>query len=223
MFAASSTVEAVEEIAKVFEQENSIHIEINLAASSTLAQQISAGADADIFISANQQWADYLQKKNLIERQENILQNRLVLISPANAKESIHQVTDLLSPGIKTIAMGETETVPVGMYAKKVLVQMNLWDKIRTKVISGSDARQVLFYVERGETDCGIVYKTDAMHSKKVHSADIELPADIAYPFAIIKKEQVTPEAISFYEFLLSSKSKELFEKHGFIFRREIQ
>ena len=220
LFAAASTIDIMNEVISSFEKETNVKILTNYASSSTLAQQISQGAEADIFLSANLKWVDFLEQKGMIDKRINLLGNKLVAVLPANSSITIGQVTDLLQDSIKNIAMGEPESVPAGIYAKQAFTALQLWQPVKKKMISGIDVRQVLVYVEREEVQAGIVYKTDALQSRKVKVAlefSTDLTGKIVYPLALIKREHPSDQALAFYQYLNASKMKELYKKFGFI------
>lgn len=175
VFAAASTTNALNEIKAQFTKDTGIAVETSYALSSTLAQQVVHGAKADLFISADTKWADYLARENQIVRQQDLLGNRLVIVVPSDSKVDAKRLDDLLGAGIKHLALGETQSVPAGIYARQALTKLGLWDRIKDKVVAASDVRQALTYVETGAAEAGIVYATDAAISKKVKVA-AEIP-----------------------------------------------
>ena len=178
VFAAASTTDALNEIKAQFTKDSGIAVETSYAASSALAQQIVNGAEADLFISADTKWADYLANKDFVVRQQNLLGNRLVIVVPGNSKLDIKKPADLLAAGIEHLALGEPESVPAGRYAKQALTRLGLWDHLKDKVVSAEDVRHALTYVETAAAEAGIVYATDAAISKKVKIA-VELPENV--------------------------------------------
>jgi len=118
VFAAVSTTNALNEIKAQFTKDTGAAVETSFAASSTLAQQVINGAEADLFISADTMWADYLAKKDLVGRQQDLLGNRLVIVVPADSKIEVNKPEDLLAASIKHLALGEPQSVPAGIYAK---------------------------------------------------------------------------------------------------------
>lgn len=199
-----------------------VRFEFNFAASSILAKQIAYGAAADIFVSARPDWVDYLEKKDLIEagNRFEFLSNKLVIIIPKTSRLGISTVRDLLNPAIERIALADWSNVPAGIYAMEALHRDGIWKAVEPKCIPALDVRAALTYVERGEVDCGIVYRTDAMLSEKVKIA-LQLPESIQpkirYSVAIIGQENQAL-ARSFVRFLMSDAAKGIFEKYGFIF-----
>ena len=190
MFAAASTTNALDEIKAQFTKDTGVAVETNYAASSTLAQQIVHGAEADLFISADTKWADYLAKKDQVVRQQDLLGNRLVIVVPADSQIAVKKPADLLAAGIEHLALGEPQSVPAGIYAKQALTKLGLWDQLKAKVVSAEDVRHALAYVETGAAEAGIVYATDAAISKKVKvAAEIpeKLTGPVRYPLVLLK------------------------------------
>ncbi|MEE8160352.1 MAG: molybdate ABC transporter substrate-binding protein [Acidobacteriota bacterium] len=216
-FAAASTTDAVREITNRFEAETQIPVRLNLAASSTLAQQILAGAGADLFLSANTRWVDVLVRKGLVEKRRNLLGNQLVIIVPAGASTPIQAVRNLLDSEISRFSIADPEGVPAGIYAKQALLRLGLWQSLEPKVVRGFDVRQVLFFVEQGEAQAGIVYATDAAISEAVRPV-LELEPDlsepICYPLVLMKSSR--REAVRLFEHLISPGSLRTFGRYGF-------
>lgn len=227
IFAAASTTDAVAEVAEAFAASaggsTARSIRPVVAASSTLARQIAHGAPADIFLSANVRWMDYLEEEALIERQSRLtlLSNRLVLAAPG---DSDLQVT--LSPDVDLaaklgdgrLAIGDPAHVPAGVYAQRALEALGLWQDISGKLAQAANVRAALALVERGEALAGIVYETDAAISKRVKVIDV-FPAavtpEISYPLAIVAGRD-SPAVRRVYDFLQSGAAAAIFRRHGF-------
>ena len=193
----------------------------NLGASGSLQKQIEQGAPADIFISAAPKQMNELEAKNLVNKsaRRNLVENKLVLIVPQNSKLSMTTFEDLQKAEVKQISLGETKVVPAGQYAEQVLVKLGVWDKIQGKIVFAKDVRTVLTYVETGNVDAGIVYKTDAASSNKVKiiaTAPEGTHAPIVYPAAILAGAKQQAAATEFLAFLSSPEGSKLFEKYGF-------
>lgn len=192
----------------------------NFGSSGSLQQQIEQGAPVDIFISAALKQMDHLEKKGLIvnDTRKNLLKNKLVLIVPKDNK-TISNFKDLASNKVKTIALGEPESVPAGKYAQEVLKYLRILEQVKPKTVYGKDVRQVLNYVATGNADAGIVYLTDAKTSNQVKVVEIaaeKFHSPIVYPIAVIKDSKHIKESKELIRFLLSSQSKKVFEKYGF-------
>ncbi len=221
VFAAASLTNAISDIAAEYEKNKQINIQTSFASSSTLAKQIEKGAPADIFISADTKWMSYLQDKNLvkIESKVNLLGNQLVLIAPKDKSFKVDMVKGFNLAGAFSgkLCTGELESVPVGIYAKQSLKNLNWWDSIKMRIVGTQDVRAALVFVERAECDAGIVYATDAEVSSKVESIAVfpETTHDpIVYPLALLN--DASKNAVAFYDYLKSEKAKAIFAKYGF-------
>ena len=226
MFAAASTTNALDEIKAQFTKDSGIAVQTSYAASSTLAQQIVHGAEADLFLSADAKWADYLAKKDQVVRQQDLLGNRLVIVVPADSKIEVKKPEDLLAASIEHLALGEPQSVPAGIYAKQALTKLGLWDQLKAKVVSAEDVRHALTYVETGSAEAGIVYATDAAISKKVKvAAEIpeKLTGPVRYPLVLLKHGESSAAAQSFYRYLSSPAAAKVFQKYGFTVLSEIK
>jgi molybdate transport system substrate-binding protein len=220
VFAAASATNTLNEIKAQFARDSGVAIQTSYAASSTLAQQIVHGAEADLFLSADTKWADYLAKQRQVVRQQDLLGNRLVVVVPADSKIEITKPEDLLAARIEHLALGEPQSVPAGIYAKQALMKLGLWDQLKTRVVSAEDVRHALTYVETGSAEAGIVYATDAAISKKVKVvADLSerLTGPVRYPLVLLKHGEDNAVAQSFYRHLGSPAAAKVFQKYGFI------
>lgn len=220
VFAAASASNALDEINDAFVKTAGAQVRTNYAASSTLAQQIANGAEPDVFLSANVDWADYVESKMTPARRRNLLGNRLVVVVPSNSRIALTDPEALLSEELTHLALADTDSAPAGKYAKQVLIALNLWDRLEAKVVPGKDVRHALTYVETGAAEAGIVYATDAAVSEKVKIA-VEIPSELTepviYPVVLLKDGTANASAEKFYEFLGSPEATEIFEKHGFV------
>ena len=220
LFGAASTTNALNEIKQQFERQSGITVRVSYAASSTLAQQIAGGAEADVLISANARWVDYLEEEGLVCRRRDLLSNRLVVIVPADSRKQIRKPRDLLDPAIEHLALADTAAAPAGIYAKEALSNLGLWERLEQKTVAGADVRQALFYVETGAAEAGIVYATDVAITDSVKVV-MEIPAEltepIRYPLVRLKQGARGEAAEAFYRYLLSPEAAEVFRKHGFV------
>ncbi len=227
VFAAASTTNAVTEIGALFSQQNEERFLPSFASSSTLAKQIDNGAPADIYISANRKWMDYLEEKQMIENGTRIdlLSNRIVLIVPSGSPVNDIQIVpgvDLLPIiGEGRLSMGDPDHVPAGIYGKQALESLGVWAAVESRVARSKDVRAALALVERGEAPLGLVYATDAAISNQVHVAgtfpETSHPP-IIYPVAVVagKRSLATDR---FMALLQSAEAKSVFEKYGFSVR----
>ncbi|MDL2267655.1 molybdate ABC transporter substrate-binding protein [Desulfovibrio sp. OttesenSCG-928-G15] len=225
VFAAASTTNAITEIGVLYKQKGLGEITPSFASSSTLAKQIEQGAPADLFLSANTRWMQYLDDKNLVDAtsRKDLLYNRIALVVPADSKTrniDIQQGADLVSllGADGKLAVGDPEHVPVGMYGKQALEKLGLWDSIKDRIAPTKDVRAGLALVERGEVPLGLVYSSDVAASDKVRIIGI-FPADshpeIVYPVAAIAGKNVDA-AKAFIGFLSSPEAAAIFKKYGF-------
>ncbi len=226
VFAAASLTDSLKEIAATYEKQTGDKIVFNFGASSTLARQIDALAPVDLFISADEAKMDGLEQKGLILKDTRIsrLSNSLVIVVAADASGAIDSPKALATGKVKRIALAETRSVPAGIYAREYLEKQNLWSAVQAKVVPTENVRAALAAVESGNVDAGIVYKTDAAISKKVKVA-YAIPAkdgpDISYPMAVVKGTKQPEAAKRFLQYLASDDAAKVFEKFGFIVRKQ--
>jgi molybdate transport system substrate-binding protein len=224
IFAAASLKNALDEIAMGWSKETGKPMpKISYAASSALAKQMEQGAPADMFISADLDWMDYVEKKDLIKKDTrfNLLGNKIVLIAPkdSTARIDMKQGFDLAKAlGGGKLAMANVESVPAGKYGKAALEKLGAWDGVKGNIAQAENVRAALLLVARGEAPIGIVYATDAAAEPNVKIVG-EFPADshapIIYP-AALAKDAKSPDAKAFLDMLKSSKARPAFEKQGF-------
>lgn len=220
--AAISMKDALAELQKSYESSHpGIKISYNLGSSGSLQKQIEEGAPVDLFISAAAKQMDQLESKNLLQKdsRKNLVGNALVVIVPKNSNLNVTKYEDLTQTGIKKVAIGETESVPAGQYAKQVLTKIGLWDSLKEKLVQGKNVRAVLTYVETGNAEAGIVYKTDAATSEQVKivaAAPQGSHEPIIYPSAIIGATKHGKEAQDFLNYLASPEGQAVFQKYGF-------
>ena len=164
VYAPPTMLEAMEEIAELYRSEAGVIISLNLASSGILAQQIMAGAPADVFISAHPDWMDEVQRAGFLApgTRSQVAGNKLVVIVPAGTGTSITSLSDLTSPAVERIAIADPSHAPAGMYAREALRAAGVWNRIVDKILPALNARAASSYVERGEADAGIVNQTDA-------------------------------------------------------------
>jgi molybdate transport system substrate-binding protein len=220
VFAAASTQDVLKAIARDFEEQSGTPVTCSFAASSTLARQIEQGADADLFLSADERWADYLADKGLVAERRDLLANRLVVVTPKRqaGKPDLHQIADLAGNEVQRLALA-FDPVPAGHYAREALQKAGVWEQVKGRVREAGDVRAVLAVVEREEAEAGIVYATDAAASNKVRIA-LEVPEDlhapIRYPLVLLHRGGGSAAARAFSEFLSRDKARAHFRKAGF-------
>ena len=222
VFAAASLASVMPAVADAFQKEfEKTEVEFNFAASSILAKQIERGAHADFYLSANLQWMQFLMEKKKIQKDSQVifLGNELVLVTSENSQRNLTGLEDLLSSDISRIALADWSHVPAGIYAKTALKKAGLWEKIKSKCIPALDVRAALAYVERGDVDYALVYRTDAAISRNVLiavSLPKEIQPDIQYS-AAATPNSTHPLSAAFLSFLKSQAAKRIFRESGFI------
>jgi molybdate transport system substrate-binding protein len=225
LFAAASTTNAITEIGDLYAARNLGHLTTSFASSSTLAKQIASGAPVDIFLSANKKWMDFLEEKKAVDKATrfDLLGNRIVLIAPLGSPTKTVDIksglalAELLGRDGR-LSLGDPEHVPAGMYGKKALENLGLWESVKDHLAPMKDVRAALVLVERAEAPLGLVYATDAAISKKVRvvgTFPVESHPPIVYPVAVVASGK-TGAAAAFMEFLKSPEARTVFEKYGF-------
>ncbi|MBB6423696.1 molybdate transport system substrate-binding protein [Jeotgalicoccus coquinae] len=217
--AAASLTDALEEAAALFSEEHpDIKVDFNFGGSGALQQQISQGAPADIFFSASKNDFDALIESGSIAKEQsvNLLQNELVLVTPADnqAVTSFDNIQEA-----SQIAVGTPESVPAGKYSMETFESFGITADVEPLLVYAEDVRAVLTYVERDEVDAGLVYRTDALTSDSVEIADTAPKGahdPIVYPVGIIKKSDNAEAAEIFYDFLQTEDTLAVFEEYGF-------
>ena len=219
LYAASSMTNAIEEISQLYEARYHQKVVTSFASSSSLARQIAAGAPADLFISANTHWMQFLAEKNAIQPDTNkpLLKNRLALISSEYAKQSASLTTLAEQLGDERLALANPDHVPAGIYARQALENTGQWPSLVSHLALGQNVRATLLLVERGEAPYGIVYNTDALQSQKLHHIELipeTLHESIVYPVALLQHS--LPDAMQLYQFLFSNEASAIFSRYGF-------
>ena len=191
--AAASLSDAFKEIGRRFEATKSgVTVRCNFAASGVLIQQIAQGAPVDVFASADQETMNRGVEQKLIEpdTRRDFAANVVVLVAPAQGGPALKTLADLGRPDVKRIAVGKTETVPVGRYTKQLLEAANLWAPLQPKLVQADSVRQVLDYVARGEVEAGFVYRTDAaiMADKVQVALAPGGHTPVTYPVAVVSE-----------------------------------
>lgn len=224
VFAAASLTNAMQDLGKAYTEKTGVKVVFSFASSSAIAKQIESGAPADLFISADAEWMDYLQQRSLIDvaTRKDILSNRLVLIAPAGSTVQLK-----IAPGFPLaqalgkdgrLSTGDPDFVPVGRYARSALTNLGVWNDVADRLLRAENVRSAMAFVSRGEAPLGIVYLSDVGVDKKVRIVDTfptssHLP--IVYPAALVKGAKAGTQ--EFYAFILTPESRAVFEKFGFI------
>lgn len=222
VFAAASLKEAMDAQRRAFEAVTGNTVVVSYGASSALARQIEAGAPADVFISADIDWMDYLAQRKLVVpgTRVNLLRNTLVLIAPSSSTSRLR-----IAPGFALaaalgndrLAMANPDSVPAGKYGKRALERLGIWQAVEAHLARAENVRAALALVSRGEAPFGIVYRTDALADKGVRIVDT-FPDDthppIVYPVALLANGR--PAAKSLLDYLRSARARAIWETYGF-------
>ncbi len=225
VFAAASLTDALNTADVGYTARTGVKISASFASSSTLARQIEAGAPAQVFLSADTLWMDYLTRKGLIEPRlrSTFLGNTLVLVAPADsavARLAIAKSLDwralLGSEG--RLAVGNPDHVPAGIYAREALTSLGAWPVLEARLAPAEDVRGALALVERGQAPFGIVYATDARARPTIKIVGTFPPAShapIIYPFAVVRGS-ATPAVKAYFRFLTGAEARNVFRRYGF-------
>lgn len=218
--AAASLTDAFKVVKEAFEKKHpGVTVINNFAASGALLKQIENGAPVDVFASADQKTMDQAAAAKLIvpATRKDFVQNGLVLIQPADAKVALKSEADLTGAGVKRIAIGNPDSVPVGRYTQASLTAAKLWEPLQPKIVPGQNVRQVLDYVIRGEVEAGFVFATDAFVAGNKVRIVKEMPtaSPVSYPIAVIAASK-NPEAKAYVDFILSPEGQKILQGFGF-------
>jgi molybdate transport system substrate-binding protein len=223
VFAAASLTDVLGELSANFAMSSGVPVKLSFASSSVLARQIEAGARVDVFVSADQEWMDYLQTRNLIDKgsRRELIGNRLVLIAPADSKLDLK-----IAPGFRLasalgngrLSTGDPDTVPVGRYARSALISLGVWDEVSGRLVRADNVRSAMMFVARGEVPLGIVYATDAQTDRNVRIVDTfpaSTHAPITYPGAALNGADSA--SMEFLAFLGGTDAAAVWRKFGFL------
>src|SRR5579863_4365161 len=213
VFAAASLANVLADLDKAFTARTGIRVTSSLAASSTLAKQIEAGAPADVYFSADPQWMDYLEQRGLLRAgsRHDVVGNSLVLIAPSGSSLRVRigpglDLSRLLGGG--RLAVADPDSVPAGIYAEQALKKLGAWSGVADRLARAENVRAALEYVARDDAPLGIVYRTDALVEKRVRVVGVFPPdshPDIVYPVALTKGANAT--AARYLAFITSAEA----------------
>jgi molybdate transport system permease protein len=222
VLAGSNFTNVLEELGRRYEIEHpSVNIQFQFASSGVLYQQIKHGGAADLFFSANSYYMDELEREGylLSKSRTYFIQNDIVLVTPLPNKTAIKGWMDLVSKDNVRLAVGLPDSVPVGKYAKQTLESLGLWDKLQKRIVYGSNVREILTYVETGNVEAGIVYRSDALLSAGV-TAVVEAPKEahdpIIMPAALLEESLQKEQALGFLDFLNTQEAHNVFVQFGY-------
>ena len=220
--AASSLQDALRDIAAAYEKQSGAKVLLHFGSSGQIMSQVRNGAPVDVFISAADRQVDELGKEGLVlpKTRRLIAGNALVLIVPSEVREAPGSFEALASAGVKRVAIGEPKTVPAGQYAMQLLEKAGVADSLRRRLVYGTNVRQVLGYVERGEVTAGIVYATDAKAAgDKVRVAAVADAAwhdPVVYPAVVVTASKRRDASVRFLDYLSSDAARAVLEEKGF-------
>ncbi|WP_455538542.1 molybdate ABC transporter substrate-binding protein [Terrisporobacter sp.] len=218
--AAASLQEAMKELETKFKEvDPDVKLEVNLGSSGSLQQQIEQGAACDVFVSAGEKQMTALADKDLLlaDTNKTLLTNDLVLVTGKDTE--IKDLDSIATDDVEKIAIGDPESVPAGKYAKEVLDNTKLYDKVKDKLVLAKDVKEVLSWVQQGSAEVGFVYLSDTVGADKIKVAlttDKDTHSAINYPVAVLKASEKQDKAKAFEDFLLSSDGQAILEKYGF-------
>ncbi len=222
ILAAASLTDVCTELSGIYaESHPDVKLTFSFGSSGALQTQIEEGAPADIFFSASTKQMDALNEQGLMDNDsiEKLLENKIVLIVPADSDKGISSFDDAVTDKVSMIGLGEPESVPAGQYAEEIFTSLGTLEQVKAKANYGTDVRTVLSWVETGDVDCGVVYATDAYSSDKVKIV-AEAPEGsckkVIYPAGIVSSSAHKEAAKEFMDFLGSDAGMEVFEKYGF-------
>lgn len=222
IYAAASMTNVVNDIIHLYSEKTGQSITPVFAGSSSLARQIENGAPADIYISANAKWVDYLISKQIVPGNQSriVAKNQLVLVKPSIMDDFSFDLENkdnwLTMLENSKLAVGQVDSVPVGIYAKQALTNIGVWDSVKNDVAPTNSVRIALALVERAEATAGIVYQTDALISQKVDIVAVfpeKSHVPIVYPMVILNE---SPQVADLASFILSNEAKDVFTHYGF-------
>lgn len=223
VFAAASVKTALDEIAEGWRRGVGVEVSISYAGSPALARQIENGAPADLFISADHDWMDHLDRRGLVRRETrgDLLANRLVLVAPAGVAPALRIAPEFplaAALGDGRLAMANVDSVPAGKYGRAALERLGVWTSVRHRTVQAENVRAAALYVSRKEAPLGIVYRTDALADPRLAVVDT-FPADshppILYPAALVATSR-HPRAMALLDYLRSDAARAAFERQGF-------
>jgi molybdate transport system substrate-binding protein len=223
VFAAASLTDTLQKVSDAYTARGGARVKLSFAASSALARQIEAGARADVYFPADQEWMDYLETRRLIDASSRIdlLGNRLALIAPGEdpGAATLAQPRSILEAlGAKgRLATGDPDSVPAGKYAKAALISLGLWKDVEARLARAENVRVALSYVARGEAPLGVVYSTDAAAEPRVQVIELfpeSSHAPITYPIAAVARAR--PAARGYLAFLRGPEARKVFVDAGF-------
>ncbi|MBQ7584221.1 MAG: molybdate ABC transporter substrate-binding protein [Lachnospiraceae bacterium] len=222
ILAAASLTDVCGELETLYEAAHpDTELTFSFGSSGALQTQIEEGAPADIFFSASTKQMNALDDEGLMDSESitELLENKIVLVIPTGSDKGISAFEDAATDKVGIIGLGDPESVPAGQYAEEVFTSLGILDDVKAKANYGSDVRTVLTWVEAGEVDCGVVYKTDALTTDAVEIVT-EAPEGsckkVIYPIGIVNASENQDASKELLDFFKGEEAGKVFEKHGF-------
>ena len=220
VFAATSLRDPLTEVSERYESESGVKVNLSFGGSQSLAQQVASGAPADAFISAGMGPVEFLEEGGMVSDADSLrlLGNELVVVARAGT-DGIDSLESLASEAIGRLALANPDLAPAGAYAEEALRSAGVWDGLQGKLLLGKDVRAAMTYVEVGNADAGIVYRTDALSSdtlRVAHPVDPALHSTVVYPAVAVKGSSSPGETSEYLEFLSSEEAMAVFRRFGF-------
>ena len=220
VFAATSLRDPLTEVSRKYEEDSGVSVDLSFGASQSLAQQIASGAPADVFISAGTAPVEFLEERKISSNDGalRLLGNELVVVMLEEGEE-IRSLGSLASDSIDRLALADPSLAPAGAYAREALQSEGVWDGLQSRLIYGKDVRAAMTYVEVGNADAGIVYRTDARSSDSldvVHTVEPTLHSAIVYPAVAINDSSNREDIADYLDFLSSGETIDVFRRFGF-------
>jgi molybdate transport system substrate-binding protein len=223
VFAAASLQESLTAAGAAWTGTSGVPVRFSFGASSAIARQIDQGAPADVFISADEAWMDWLADRGglVLSTRRRLLSNQLVLIAPAGSRTALKIAPGMAlgrALGSRRLAVADTTAVPAGKYARTALTRLGVWDQVEDRLLPGENVRTALAYVSRGEAPLGIVYATDARAEPRVRVVGVFPPSShppIVYPGAVTATSR-NSGAAAFLGFLQGPRASVIFRRYGF-------
>ena len=217
--AAASTIDALDEAIAEFTGTTGIEVRASYGPTSTLSRQVTAGAPADLLLSASTYWADYVAERQPVAAIRSIAGNRLVVVAAVGSALGAPDDLETLAadPRFGRIAIADAEAVPAGIYAREALESLGFWSSIEPRLLPTLDVRAALALAANAEADAAFVYASDAAASDAVEiiaAIDSSTHSPIEYPLLLLHEENT--EAAELFRFLSSERGRRHFLNRGF-------
>jgi molybdate transport system substrate-binding protein len=217
---AASLAEVMAQTARAYEMRTGVRVTVNTGASNTLARQIAAGATVDLFISADEAQMDSVRSEIVTGTRVDLLSNQLAIAVAADRPRTMRSAHELTDPAIRRIALGDPAAVPAGVYARRYLEMLGIWNQVSARIVPSASVRLALAAVENGAADAAIVYRTDLASARRATLA-LAIPASegprIVYPAAVLRTGRQRDAAVRFLSWLRDADASGIFRTAGFV------